>query len=475
MSFRTAGFVAATLAAGAAAAAVADGLFAAPAAPGPLARDEEFVIRFTGTANLRKIQSGGIALATPPASGQRSPRGTFVLGRQLIDPATGRAVVVRPEAVREYFQLVKGLDRTDAQTAAERVLEKVERTGKLDLLDQIDVALRTTLGALAGTRLDDPGVFAIYPSQLVDTTDDNDDPLTLDPGDSPLEAYRTRIAGDDARWRAYLVDGDINAFSTLEQNPEFERFFRPVDPATGNRDSTTVLRRREYRRPLMRRTKNLVSFLPEVPSRPDLTDCGYSAGTPFNVAVNGSLRAGAKDIRPLRGGVLKLIRGLATLDVVPDSGDGGLFLGAVASSGTAVSAPPRVINQTPPNGESFVDPTTDWEEPDNQFIVPIPQRRPFEVRLRFDRPLDPRTVNESTFTITKKAVISGLGVETPVNVPLAVGVFLAQKRLGEVLVEITPATNLDPSSRYEVAVSGAVKSLDGTPMGAGFVTSVQAR
>ncbi len=468
-------FVATTLVAGALAAGVAESLFAAPAAPAPLARDEEFVIRFSGTPSIRRVLDGGIRLATPPASGVPSPRGTFVAGRPMLDPANGRSVVVRPEAVREYFQIVEGLGRADAATAAGRLLDKVERTGKLDLLANIDTALRTTLGPLAGTRLDDPNVFAIFPSQLADFTADDDDPLTLDAGDSPLEPLRTRIAGDDARWRAYLVDGDINAFSELSQNSEFERFFHAVETSTGTAESSSVLRRREHRRVLMRRTRNLVSFLPEVPSRADLSDAGYAAGTAFNVAVNGSLRGIAKDIRPFSGGVMRFVRGLATLDVAPDTGDGGTFLGGLSSTATGPAAPPRVVNQTPPNGESFIDPTTDWEDPDNQFTVPIPQRRYFVLRLRFDRPLDPRTVNASTITIVKRASLDAVGNETPVNVPVAAGVFLLQKRLGDVLVEVTPETNLDPQSRYEIVVSGDVKGLDGTKMGTGYVAGCLTR
>jgi Bacterial Ig-like domain len=468
-------FVATTLAAGALAAGVAESLFAAPVAPAPLARDEEFVIRFSGTPSIRKVLGGGIRLATPPASGVPSPRGTFVAGRPMIDPANGRSVVVRPEAVREYFQIVEGLFRADAAAAAERLLDKVERTGKLELLAQVDQGLRTALGPLVGTRLDDPDVWAIIPSQLADTTADDDDPLTLDPGDSPLEPLRTRVAGDDARWRAYLVDGDINAFAELSQNSEFERFFHPVDASTGVSESTSVLRQREHRRVLMRRTKNLVSFLPEVPSRADLSDAGYAAGTAFNVAVNGSLRGIAKDIRPFGGGVVRIVRGLATLDVAPDTGDGGTFLGGLSSTATGPAAPPRVVNQTPPNGESFIDPTTDWEDPDNQFTVPIPQRRYFVYRLRFDRPLDPRTVNASTITVRKVASLDAFGNETPVNVPVAAGVFLLQKRLGEILVEVTPETNLDPQSRYGLVVSGDVKSLDGTKMGADYVSGAISR
>ena len=76
---------------------------------------------------------------------------------------------------------------------------------------------------------------------------------------------------------------------------------------------------------------------------------------------------------------------------------------------------PRVINQTPPNGEAFIDSTTDWEDPDNQFTVLLPARRTFTVRLRFAQPLDPRSVSPATFTMTKTAQIDAAGVETAVS------------------------------------------------------------
>ena len=106
------------------------------------------------------------------------------------------------------------------------------------------------LGPLAGTRLDSPGVFAMYPP-------------TLDPQNAII-GYRHLIAGDDELWHAYL-QGDVNAFAALQQNGTFERFTHVVDPKTGIPDGTSTLRHREHRRVLIRRSKNLLTFLPDLP------------------------------------------------------------------------------------------------------------------------------------------------------------------------------------------------------------------
>jgi len=141
--------------------------------------------------------------------------------------------------------------------------------------------------------------------------------------------------------------------------------------------------------------------------------------------------------------------------VALDAGDGGLFAGDTATSAAAAADPPRIVEMTPPAGETFVDMTTDWEDPDNQYTTPIPDRKPFVVRVRFSRPLDPRTVDAAHFTITKTATLDATGnVISQVNVPASIDVFLAQRRMGEVVVELRPLTNLDPQSRFEIKVAG---------------------
>jgi hypothetical protein len=380
------------------------------------------------------------------------PRGTFVSGRPLVDPSTAQQVVVRPEALREYFVLSQGLSVADADVEAARVLARVERTGRLDLLDEIDAGLRQMFGPTAGTRLDDPAVNAFYPP-----------PGAADPEDAAL---RRLVAGDDVLWRSYLADGDVSAFSTLSGNPSMERFYHPVDPETGVPSRASLLRQREHRRVLMRRSRTSVTFLPDVPMRADLTDAAYTAGATYELSVSRRFGGGARDCVTESAGVVRFLRRVASFLVADDTGDGGLFLGgAQPTTTTGTPNPPRVVNVTPPAGETFIDRTTDWEDPDNQFTVPLPARRLFVIRVRFSRPLDPRTVDAAHFTLTKTAVFDALGNETPVNVPVSIGPWLSQRRTGEVLVEITPFANLDPQSRYRLEVLGTVKGLDGTELG----------
>jgi len=90
--------------------------------------------------------------------------------------------------------------------------------------------------------------------------------------------------------------------------------------------------------------------------------------------------------------------------------------------------------------------------------------------VRFSRPLDPRTADAAHFSVRKVGSLDGVGNETPVDEPVAVGVFLAQRRTGEILVEITPWQNPDPQSRYELRVEADVLGLDGTPLGTPFVS-----
>ena len=439
------------LAAGALAAMSADRLLAADPEPVAIARDESFVVRLTRPVSPASFESG-MYFGTTGGTGNERGRGTFVFGRPLIDPATGRQVVVRPEALREYYVTIRGLTIDEADAEAARVLARVERTGRLDQLDEIDSWLVQTYGETAGTRLDDPRVSAFYPPPGVTDTED--------------AALRRLVAGDDELWRDYLVSGDLGAFATLAADPSIERFRHPVDPATGIPSAASVLRQREHRRVLMRRARNAVTFLPEVPMRADLADAAYAAGATYELSVTRRFAGSVRDVVTESGGVARFLRRAVNLRVSDDTGDGGLFLGgAQTSTTTGTPEPPRVVNITPPAGESYVDVTTDWEDPDNQYLVPVPGRRLFSIRLRFSRPLDPRTVDAAHITLKKSATFDAVGNETPVSVPIGIGVWLSQTRMGEVLVEITPFTNLDPMSRYRVEVLGTVRGLDGTPLG----------
>jgi hypothetical protein len=433
--------------------------------------DEDVIIEFNTAVLGSSVGPDTVLIRTGINNGEQA-RGRYVVGSFLYDRAVQRRVVVRPEAVQEYYEMVKGQAREDAARSASNLLRRVESTGQISLLKTIDTQLRVKFGRNAGTRLDDvgvsptDGVYATYPPQLVDTTPtDNDDPLTLDAGDDPREPYRTRIAGDDALWQAYL-GGDVNAYAQLSENSEYERFYHAIDGATGVPSATSVLRQREYRRVLINRTNAArVMFVPEIPIRSDLADTGYSPARSYSIIVPASSPGVFNTVLTRdRAHPLQQTDGhdFSTLFTTVPATSSQLFRAAETYTGVSLLQTPRIINTTPPNGELYVDPTTDWEDPDNQFTVAVAQRKTFSVRMRFAQPLDPRTISPTTFTITKVASLDSAGNDVAgVNVPIAVGTFLNQHRLGIVEVEITPATNLDPQSRYSVVARSLVHSLAG--------------
>jgi hypothetical protein len=416
--------------------------------------DEEIAILFNSAVFPSSVGPDTILIRTGATQGEQA-NGRFVVGRFMYDRASQRRVVIRPEAVREYYQLVKGYSREDAQRLAERTIDRIEKNGQFSTLRKIDRALQDFFGPTygAGTRLDDETVFAPYPAPL-------------NPGDSLLP-YRERIAGDDALWQDYLVNANYDAFAQLGQNPEYERFYHRVDSATGVADAQSVLRSRTYRQVLIDRRKGTrVMFVPEIPIRADLTDTGYKTGSPYSIVIPASQPGVFNTVLTLRGHRPLLQndqRDYSTYftTLTGNVNSSGLFLDNEARTGLATLQKPRVINQTPPNGETFIDPTTDWEDPDNQGTTPVSARKTFTIRLRFAQPLDPRTVSPTNFTVRKTRNNPGTPNESSVDIPVAVGTFLNQHRLGIVEVEITPATNLDPNGEYEVAVKGLVKSLGG--------------
>lgn len=425
--------------------------------------DEEVTIRFK--SELLKSSVGPDTILFRTGSGNSNQaRGTYVTGKFMYDKSTQRRVVIRPEALREYYELIKGFSRVDAERKTDRAIDRMERTGRIRLLDKVDRGLVQFFGPSygAGTRLDDDGILSTYPPQLAE-------------GDS-LAPYRERIAGDDALYEDYLVNGNVDAFNQLAENPEYERFYHTVDPGTGVPDDDSVLRLREYRKVLInRRNERRVMFIPQIPIRADLDDSGLVPGQSYSIIIPASTPGvfntvlTKKGRRPLLQADGKDFSTLFT--TVPGTVNSStLYLGGEARSGVASLQKPRVICVTPPNGESFVDATTDWENPDNQFDVPLQARRTFTVRVRFAQPVDPRSVSPSNFQINKTKTNPGQPDEEtlePPGIPVAVGTFLSQVRPGIVEVEVTPATNLDPFSQYTLTVRGNVRTLgalaDGSP------------
>jgi len=416
--------------------------------------DEEVAILFNSALWAPSVGPDTILLRTGPTRGEQAS-GSYVVGRFMYDRNSQRRIVIRPEAVREYYQIAKGFSRVDAENAAKRLIGNIERSGRANSLAKLDQALVKFFGTSygAGTRLDDEAVFGNYPP-------------VLNPGD-PLLPYRTRVAGDDGLWQDYYSNGNFDAFGQLQENSEYERFFHSVNPATGVAEPQSVLRERKYRQVLIdRRAANRVMFVPEVPIRADLTDTGYKTGSSYSVVIP-SLQPGVyntvKTIKGRRGLLQDGGRDYSTyFTTIPGTvSSSGLFLDNEARTGLATLQKPRVICVTPPNGETFVDPTTDWEDPDNQALVPVSARKTFSVRLRFAQPLDPRTVTPTNFTIRQIKKDVGSASEAIISLPISSGTFLNQHRLGTVEVEITPATNLEGNGQFEVVVKGLVKSLGG--------------
>lgn len=430
--------------------------------------DEEFTLRFNAQVSRRSVGPDTIFLRTG-ANNSEQAQGTFELGKFMFDRRAQRRVVIRPEAVQEFFQLVRNQSRADAARRAEKFIRRVEQTGRFRRLNKIDNGLDRFFGGgfATGTRLDDDGdgepasgVVGFFPPPV---------------DQSVVEfAYRQLVAGDDALWEAHL-NGDAGAYISLADNSEYERFFHRTDPVTGEPAEDSVLRGRQYRRVLInRKNQRRVMFVPQIPIRPDLSDSGFDAGRPYAVIVPTGQPGVFNTVLSKRGNrplVQADGRDFTTFfNTVPTFANA--FLDNEALKGISTYQKPRVINMTPPEGEFNVEESTDWENPDNLEQVLPEARRTFSIRLRFNQPLDPRTVDGSTFQLFKTVnnpqdPSGGTRLDPPLLV--ATGTFLNQQRLGRVEVEITPAQNLDPNSQYEMRVSSTVTGLNGqTQIGAPF-------
>lgn len=420
----------------------------------PLRLDESIVIRFRAAVRKGRVGPDTIRIRTTPDGDVA--QGAYVVGRLMFDASAQRRVVVRPEAVREYYELIRGKDREDAARRAERLLRRVERRGRPKLLDDIDRDLRNLLGASfgAGTRLDDEDVFATYPPPLS--------------SDHPLAPYRRLLVGDDTLWTAHL-DGDPGAYPSLVAELASERFAVAQDAPFVGLQPPSVLRARTYRRVLVdRRSRNRVTFVPQLPQRADLLDAGYRPLEQHIVRVTRALPTPAVLIPEVSGPRVRFQGRKAGFSTFSEF-DPTPFADEDARVGLAGSIRPRVINVTPPNGETLVDPTTDWEQPDDLLNTPEAQRRPFRARIRFAHALDPRTIDTTTVRLTLTAAGVGTPQELPMSQDLPVEVALRQSRLGLVEVELTPVSPLDFNARYAVRVDGRVRSLGGELLGRDFL------
>jgi hypothetical protein len=187
------------------------------------------------------------------------------------------------------------------------------------------------------------------------------------------------------------------------------------------------------RLPLVNRAiRDVVSFLPDVPTRAALDDTGYAAASTYTVAVPAF--PSTNTLENLSGDPLLAPDGrvfTSTFTTVPSLAP-ALFLGSESSG------PPRVINSAPFNGESQVDVLS-------------------RIAIRFSQPLDPRTVIASEFRV--EAINPNGSV-----VALPVSTFLGQQRLGAVEVTLTPLGPLPGDRTIRVIVGSGIEDLTGNAL-----------
>lgn len=278
-----------------------------------VALDEELVLTFSQDVRPGSLSYDSVRIRTPEG---RAPRGTLVRGVFLVDQATGNRVVIDPEQI------------------GPRMLEKIERKGRADL---VPLSIRLDLGAI-----------------------------------SPLNGSR-RMLFDRSR-------------------------------------------------------KRKVTFVPDVPSLPDLSDAGFEPGTAYTVTL---------PVHPARNTVVSARR--EPLSPGPDGEIAAAFTTAAlddeaALLGGGAEGPFQLVNSKPVNcgGGIHAD-----------------QR----IMLRFSRPLDPRTV------VTDHLKLRIASVPGYPEIPCSL--FLRQTRIGLAEVVMTPLQDLPANAWFEVTATAGVRDLAG--------------
>jgi hypothetical protein len=378
-------------------------------------------------------------------------RGRYVAGRFLVDPFTRRAVVVDPEGYVESVQAVKGVDRAAATAFVEQTLARCAQSGNLEDL----APLRQVVSDLNRKVHRPDGTSDYDPDLWVTSSELRSLPQQDASASDTARALRRIQAGDDALWEAYISRADIGAFAELEADPAASRFHHSINPVTGEPRSDSDYRRHESRRCLITGAKSgrEYTFVPDVPQSVDLSDVAFTPNDQYVVTLIGlpNSAGGLTTAAGYRAAVHRRVAHLETTNPNRDQTFGDVY-------GQPVVAPQFQLSEL--NG--LVDPTTDWESPDNRFTVPQPNRRPFVVRVRFNQPLDPRTVTPTTFNLTQRRASIGTANERQLQLPVPVDVRLRQSRLGDVEVEVSPrGVTLDPGAEYEITVRNLVRALDG--------------
>jgi hypothetical protein len=235
-----------------------------------------------------------------------------------------------------------------------------------------------------------------------------------------VEGSGTRVVIDPDQIGEGLLD-KIQKKGRVDRVPDEIRYDLGADsPLNGNRD---VLFNHTF--------SVMTTFVPEIPTRPDLSDTGYLPGATYTVvvpsypALNTVESVGNDPVFPREGRVF-----VSTFTTVP-SNTPRLFLG-----GENVGNP-RVVNTDPPNGGGGVQADA-------------------RIFLRFSQALDPRFITTDNFFLEIASV--------PGRPQIPVSLFLRQSRLGVVEVVMTPLQDLPPNQFFEVSVTGGVLDLLRSPL-----------
>jgi len=434
-----------------------------------IASDEPLSVRFATAVAPSRVGSQSFRVVRE--SDGQPVHGRYRAGTFLRYPGNSVAVVVDPTAFVEQVMVVRGVDRDAATAFVERTLWRTQQTGGLQALSPLHRNTDEFRSRMAGASGYDPEIVAPWfwglrslPQQDASATD-------------AARALRKIQSGDDALWAAYITQDDAAAFEQLAADPAAARFRHSIDPVTGQPRAESDFQMQEHRRCLFTgaRTGRVFTFVPDVPVGSDAADAAFAPNERFRVTIAGlpNPLGGLLTASGYRAAFHGRVANLQTADPTHETG-------AFPYYGTAVGRPVFLLSElnfarclptdvTPPNGERLVDPTTDWENPSNRLAVAPQDRTPFVARVRFNQPLDPRTVNSLRVLLRQTSAAVGTPDEHDVVVGVVSEVRLRQTRLGEVVVEIQPAVALAPSAAYEILVTGEVQPLHGEMRG-GLIT-----
>lgn len=415
--------------------------------------DQDLVFTFRNRKASWHALKGGIHV-TGGETG--AARGNFVRGTLLRYQRSDQVVTIDPGVLKDHLEVVRGFDALKADRVAERMIGRVERSGNTRLFEAVERELRSTYES---TRFNGLGML------IRDEDHDGRFPPSDDGTNDQSPAQRRlrdKLCGDDDVWRAHLA-GDLTAFPTLVEGAADR--FRPapgaLPDANGHRPS--VFEMREHRRVLVRRGARTVTFLAEVPERDDLSDAAFLPGATSEIGYVPVVSNGLRKVSDAFGRKLSAARpGFGFVLPAEPRFIQTECVTSVQDKSPASQLRPVVLDVTPPDGETDVDPTIDWESPDDVFTTPMAQRARFRVRMRFQHPLDPRRIDPTTFRITLVTRNVGTDQEVAVFEPVTLeSVALRQSRLGDVTVEITPEHTLDLGAEYSARALGIVRGLNG--------------